>query len=61
MGDVLKISLGPPFPLFQKIGILGDLAPECFWAFQTRATFGGFLKKFPLSPLCTFSENAGFG
>ena len=25
-GDFLKISLGPPFPLFQKMRVLGDLA-----------------------------------
>ena len=26
LGDFLKISLGPPFALFQKMGVLGDLA-----------------------------------
>ena len=37
-------------------------APECFWAFQTRATFWAVFKKnFPWSPLCFFSENAGLG
>ena len=25
-GDFLKIFLGPPFALFQKMGLLGDLA-----------------------------------
>ena len=25
LGDFLKISLGPPFPVFQKMGILSDL------------------------------------
>ena len=33
-------------------------APGCFWAFQTRATF---FKNFPWSPVCSFTENAGFG
>ena len=36
-------------------------APECFWAFQTKAIFGAIFENFPWSPLCTFSENAGFG
>ena len=26
LGDFLKISLGPPFALFQKMRVLGDLA-----------------------------------
>ena len=26
LGDFLKISLGPPFALFQKMWVLGDLA-----------------------------------
>ena len=26
LGDLLKISLGPPFALFQKMWVLGDLA-----------------------------------
>ena len=26
MGDFLKVSLGPPFALFQKKRVLGDLA-----------------------------------
>ena len=26
LGDFLKISLGPPFSLFQKMRVLGDLA-----------------------------------
>ena len=35
--------------------------PECFMLFKRELLFGRFLKNFPLSPLCTFSENAGFG
>ena len=26
LGDFLKISIGPPFALFQKMRVLGDLA-----------------------------------
>ena len=26
LGDFRKISLGPPFALFQKMGLLGDIA-----------------------------------
>ena len=26
LGDFLKISLGPPFPLLRKMRVLGDLA-----------------------------------
>ena len=32
-------------------------APECFGAFEARATFWAIFEKF----LCTFLENAGFG
>ena len=32
-----------------------------FLPFKRRLPFGRFLKNFPWSPLCTFSENAGFG
>ena len=94
-----KISLGPPFALFQKMRTLGELAKIaitwCFGYFCSRCLrqkhfhslhvkcvlirgkghlrdttygffkrglpFGRFLKNFPWSPVCTFSENAGFG
>ena len=36
-------------------------APECFWVFEGRPLFGWFLKNFPSSPLCTFSQNGAFG
>ena len=36
-------------------------APECFWAFQGKATFWAIFDKFLLVPVCTFLENAGFG
>ena len=36
-------------------------ATVCFWAFSARASFWASFEKFPLVPLCTFSENAGFG
>ena len=29
LGDFLKISLGPPFALFHKMRVLGDLAKNC--------------------------------
>ena len=99
LGDLWKISLGPPFALFLKMRVLGDLGKvaitlpflhfssrclrlnllqslyfKCIlvWAkchlrqsafgpFKRRLLFGRFLKNFFWSPLCTFSENAGFG
>ena len=99
LGDFWNISLGPPFTLFQKMRVLGDLAKNAitwpfghvwsrcvrqnlfqsllfkciqirgYWNFRQSAfgpfkrglLFGRFLKNFPWSPLCTFSENAGFG
>ena len=37
-------------------------APECFWAFETRATFWAiFWKIFLAPPFALFSEKAGFG
>ena len=36
-------------------------APECCWVFEGRATFWAIFEKFNLVPLCTFSQNAGFG
>ena len=34
LGDFLKISLGPPFSLFQKMLVLGDLAKVALtWPF----------------------------
>ena len=36
-------------------------APVCVWAFQSRASFWAIFEKFPLVPLCTLSENGGFG
>ena len=35
--------------------------PECFLRFKEARILGRFLKHFLWSPLCTFSENAGFG
>ena len=97
---LLKICLRPPFSLFQKMRLLGDLAKiainrsfghfysrclrlnllqslqfkcilitgkcnfrqSAFRPFKGGLLFGLFLKNFPWSPLCTFSEkNAGFG
>ena len=34
---------------------------SAFRSFKRRLLFGRFLKNFSWSPLCTFSENAGFG
>ena len=36
-------------------------ASEFFGLFKLGLLFGRFLKNFSWSPLCTFSENAGFG
>ena len=36
-------------------------APECCWPIEARATFWAIFENFSWSPLCTFSENAGFG
>ena len=35
-------------------------APDCFCAFQTRATFWAIFEKFPLVPLCSFFRKCGF-
>ena len=53
MGDFLKISIGPPFALFKKMRVLGDLAKIVVtWP------FGHFSSRFcekTLSSLCTLS------
>ena len=38
-----------------------NLRQSAFGPFKRGLVFGRFLKNFPWSPLCTFSENAGFG
>ena len=35
-------------------------APECFWAFQTRASFWAIFEKFPLVPPLHFFRKTGF-
>ena len=38
-----------------------NLRQSAFAPFKRGLVFGRFLKNFPWCPLCTFSENAGFG
>ena len=54
LGDFLKISLGPPFALFQKIRLLGDLAKNCHHL-AIRALFGAPFCAKIFSSLCTLS------
>ena len=51
------------FLVFKCILIIGycHLRHSAFWRFQRGHPFGRFLKNFPWSPFCTFSEDAGFG
>ena len=41
LGDFLKITLGPPFALFQKMRVLGDLAKIAI-----TSPFGHFWSRF---------------
>ena len=53
LGDFLKISFGPPFVLFQKLRVLGDLAKIAItWPF---GTFGAVVSAEINSSLCTLS------
>ena len=36
------------------------LTAECFWAFQTKATFWAIFKKFPAVPPLHFFRKCGF-
>ena len=47
--------------LLQTSYAIMPFSPECFWAFQGGHLFGRFLKNFPWSLFCTFSENACIG
>ena len=56
MGDLLKISLGPPFALFNKMRVLGDLAKIAI----TRATVWAIFETFPLVPAMHFLRKCWF-
>ena len=50
-GDFCKISFGPPFALFQKLRVLGDLAKYAItWPF---GTFGAAVCAKIFSSLCS--------